>query len=76
MGAGFRVAEEKNSWSRSTESMKELKGILSLSTQTKLIDDRLVPFQVRLPEVIQKFSPAGCHHKQTSTGMEILAVRF
>ena len=76
MGAGFCVTEERNSWSRSTSSMKGLKGILSLATQTKLIDDSLVTGQVRLPEVIQELSPAGCHHQQAAAGMEILAVRF
>ena len=76
MGAGFRVMEERNSWSRSTSSMKGLKGMLSLATQTKLIDDRLVTGQIRLPEIIKELSPAGCHHQQATTGMEILAVRF
>ena len=55
---------------------ERVKGEVSLATQTKLLDDRLVPFQVCLPEVIQEFSPAGCHHQQAAAGMEILAVRF
>ena len=76
MGAGFRVTEERNSWSRSTSSMKGLMGTSSLATQAELVDDRLVTGQVRLLKVIKELSPAGCHHEQTATGMEILAVRF
>ena len=56
--------------------MKEWTGILPLSAQAKLLDDRLVTFQIRLLEVIKELSPTGCHHQQAATGMEILAVRF
>jgi len=76
VGAGFRVTEERNSWSRLTSSMKERMGILPLAAQAKLLDDRLVTVQIRLLEVIKEFSPTGCHHQQAASGMEILAVRF
>ena len=56
--------------------MKEWTGILSLTAQAKLLDDRLVTIQIRLLEVIKELSPTGCHHQQAATGMEILAVRF
>ena len=56
--------------------MKEWTGILPLAAQAKLLDDRLVTFQIRLLEVIKELSPTGCHHQQAATGMEILAVRF
>ena len=56
--------------------MKEWTGILPLAAQAKLLDDRLVTFQIRLLEVIKELSPTGCHHQQSATGMEILAVRF
>ena len=56
--------------------MKEWTGILPLTAQAKLLDDRLVTIQIRLLEVIKELSPTGCHHQQAATGMEILAVRF
>jgi len=56
--------------------MKEWTGILPLTAQAKLLDNRLVTIQIRLLEVIKELSPTGCHHQQAATGMEILAVRF
>ena len=56
--------------------MKEWTGILPLTAQAKLLDDRLVTIQIRLLEIIKELSPTGCHHQQAATGMEILAVRF
>ena len=42
----------------------------------ELFNDRLVAIKVVLLEVIQQFSPTGCHHKQASAGVKILAVCF
>ncbi len=47
-----------------------------LLAKFELFNDRLVAIKVVLLEVIQQFSPTGCHHKQASAGVKILAVCF
>lgn len=43
-----------------------------LLSQAKLLDDGLIPAYFGSLEVIEEFSPAGNHMKQSSSGMVVL----
>ena len=49
---------------------------MKLLTKTKLLNDSLVTLKFILLQVVEKFSPAGCHHQQSPAGVKVLAVGF